>query len=520
MAVFNTVRPTQLASADGLLSGVRWANRHVTWSLPDSRADYAPGHAEALTDFAPLARAQAAAARFALEGPGASHALSVEGFTNLRVDFIAGGSGKGRITLANSSDPGTAYGYYPGATPEAGDVFLGTSGQAPKAGNYDWMTIIHELGHALGLKHPHDVEAYATLPSEMDRMEDTVMSYNSYVGQSETGYANDRWDFAQTFMARDIAALQHMYGADYDSNSGDTVYRWSPTSGTTWIDGAAAVSPGANRIFLTIWDGGGTDTYDLSAYRTGVTVDLAPGGHSHLSDSQTARLGPWDQAQGNVYNALLFGKDSRSLIENAVGGSGDDSLSGNAADNRLEGRGGNDALSGGAGADTLLGSSGNDRLDGDDGSDFLRGGSGSDYLFGGLGDDTLLGSDGADRLYGGAGHDVFRFHTGTTPTEGAPDRIGVTDGVSFEGAGSATGDLIDIRAIDADATRSGNQAFHWGGTTDSGTGSLWLADTADHIDVFGNTDSDAAPEFRLQIDTTGLHVALVAGDFTAADFLL
>mgnify|MGYP002652856080 CR=1 FL=1 len=103
------------------------------------------------------------------------------------------------------------------AEPEAGDVFFGTAGQAPKAGNYDWMAVIHELGHTLGLKHPHDSWGYDVLTEDMDRMEDTVMSYNSYVGQWETGYTNGRWDFAQTFMARDIAALQHMYGADYET---------------------------------------------------------------------------------------------------------------------------------------------------------------------------------------------------------------------------------------------------------------------------------------------------------------
>lgn len=520
MAVFNTVRPTQIASIDGLLSGVRWANRQVTWSLPDSRADYASGHDEALSDFAPLTRAQAAAARFVLEGRGASHALSVEGFTDLRVDFLSGGSGKGRITLANTSNPETAYGYYPGTMPEAGDVFFGSAGKAPKAGNYDWMAVLHELGHALGLKHPHDGQGYGALPWEMDRMESTVMSYNSYLGQSETGYTNGRWDFAQTFMANDIAALQRMYGADYDSNAGNTTYRWNPTSGTTWIDGKAAVSPGANRIFLTIWDGGGTDTYDVSAYRSGVTVDLTPGGHSRLSDTQTALLGPGQEAQGNVYNAFLFGKDTRSLIENAIGGSGDDTLKGNVAGNRLDGRDGNDALSGGAGADLLLGGAGNDSLDGEAGNDVLSGGIGSDYLFGGAGADILLGGGGADRLYGGSGNDVFRFHTGAAPTVGALDRIGVMGGVSFEGAGSASGDLIDLRAIDADLTRPGNQAFHLGGDTDRGTGALWLSDAATYIDIFGNTDGDAAAEFRLRIDTAGLHVALSASDFTAADFLL
>src|SRR3546814_1081480 len=69
-------------------------------------------------------------------------------------------------------------------------------------------------------------------------------------------------------MMDDIRALQHMYGADFTTNNGNTVYSWYPLNGQTLVDGAVAISPGGNRIFATIWDGGGVDTYDLSAYST------------------------------------------------------------------------------------------------------------------------------------------------------------------------------------------------------------------------------------------------------------
>ena len=74
------------------------------------------------------------------------------------------------------------------------------------------------------------------------------------------------WGAPQSFMMLDIAALQHIYGADFTANAGNTVYRWCPPRGGPWSTATLAIEPGGNRIFATIWDGGGTDTYDLSAY--------------------------------------------------------------------------------------------------------------------------------------------------------------------------------------------------------------------------------------------------------------
>ncbi|PJN92662.1 protease, partial [Amaricoccus sp. HAR-UPW-R2A-40] len=93
---------------------------------------------------------------------------------------------------------------------------------------------------------------------------------------------------------------------------------------------------GANRIFATIWDGGGYDTYDLSSYTTNLSIDLSPGGYSSFSAAQKAYLGGGPNggyARGNIFNALQYGNDTRSLIEAAIGGSGNDTMIGNVADN-------------------------------------------------------------------------------------------------------------------------------------------------------------------------------------------
>jgi hypothetical protein len=157
-----------------------------------------------------------------------------------------------------------------------------------------------------------------------------------------------------------------MYGANFTTRSTDTVYSWNPLTGETFVNGGGQGAPGggiggsANRIFLTIWDGGGTDTYDFSAYTAAVTLDLSPGGYSLLSTKQLANLGNGHYAHGNVYNALQYEGDPRSLIENANGGSGNDRITGNSAGNTLRGNGGNDILSGLDGADFLVGGLGTD----------------------------------------------------------------------------------------------------------------------------------------------------------------
>jgi serralysin len=423
-----TVSFTGNSIIDGLLKGTAWADNTLLFSFPKNGNEY--NYTTEANTFNKVSGAQLKTAKFALDtsfGNSANNGFAVEGFTNLNIKKTT--KSDAHVRFGESDDPSTAWAYYPSTFPSGGDVWFGTSFnyRSPEAGNYAWHTLIHELGHALGLKHGHSITANTpdgaeevALPSKKDSMEYSVMTYRSYVGASTSGgYTNETFGYAQTYMMLDIRALQEMYGADFTTNSGKTVYKWKPGSGDTMVNGDVAIEPGANRIFATIWDGGGKDTYDLRSYTSDVMIDLRPGKHSKFSDTQTANLGDGNFSRGNIFNALKFNGDERSLIENALGGKGNDKITGNDIDNKLIGKKGNDTLKGLDGDDVLKGSAGDDTLFGGQGDDTLNGGTGNDTLNGGPGTDVLLGNKGSDTLKGGSGIDTIRGGNGSDTITGS-----------------------------------------------------------------------------------------------------
>ncbi len=524
---------TGTARVDGILYDRHWADPTLTYSFPITSGEYDASYGAGEDDGLLAATAAIrAAAGFALDrasGTAADDGFSVEGFTGLKVEATT--LEKAHIRVAQTTqdpyDYGTAWGYFPATYDSSGDVWLSNVSfdySDPVPGGYSNITVLHEIGHALGLEHGHESGTFGVVPTAYNAMEYTIMSYHSYPGASSYAYSNDTWGYAQSYMMLDIAALQSLYGADYSTNSGDTLYRWTPDSGETLVNGEAAISPGANRIFATIWDGGGSDTYDLSAYETDLAIDLTPGSASVFSGAQLAKLGDGERATGNIYNALLQDDDPRALIENAIAGSGDDVISGNTADNVLKGKQGNDTITGRAGSDSLIGRAGADRLDGGLGDDDLAGGTGRDRLLGARGRDTLDGGKGNDIVKGGKGKDLVQGNDGDDSLIGGLGQdvlLGAEGADSFrfltpeDSAAFNTSDHIgdfvsgsDI--IDLSALIPGTFALRIGGPFTATGPSVITRDKGDDIVVRADLDGDGRADFGIVLDNIS---AVAAGDF-------
>ncbi|MGO4527334.1 M10 family metallopeptidase C-terminal domain-containing protein [Microvirga sp. 2MCAF35] len=496
-------------NVNALLSGNSWSSNVIGYFFADSLSDYRYRTPSFVEGFQPVGSAHQQAVRNILEGdapsapngPSYMTLSSVEAVSNL--SLYSTGNSPETIAIGQSRLLSRSMGYYPDPTfsdSRAGDVWLSKDITNVELGSFGYYTIMHELGHALGLKHGHeqdDTGNPVVLTPERDSIEFSVMTYRTYVGDQDLDDF-DAQSTPQTLMMYDIAALQHLYGANFNTNNTDTVYNWSDT-GSAYVNGVE-VGKGSD-IFLTIWDGGGIDTYDFSTFDDEMIIDLTPGSWSLFSRSDLAYLGDGHLARGNVFNALQYQNDPRSLIENAIGGDRKDTITGNAANNRLEGRYSDDTLSGGLGADTLDGGGENDWLDGGADGDMLIGGDGWDTvsylsasdgitvdlatnqnggaaygdvlvdvesvrgsiysdqlvsrdqganLYGEIGDDYLIGRGGSDGLFGGGGNDALDGGGGNDTLWG-----GNGDDIIWGGAGADT--LDGGHGIDTlDYIRSGS----------------------------------------------------------------
>ena len=403
------------AQWQALISGYSWTGGSVTFGFASDASDYYAnpmysGYGEP-SSFLPLSSYGQDLVRMAIS--------NWQGISALTITEAAGGVHP-EINIGGSTVPSTAWAYYPYSTTadSAGDIWFGVdksffsklvASSGPYLGSYEYATALHEFGHALGLKHPH--QSTPVLDTAYDGLEYSIMSYRSYLGGPTSYYTIEAWGYPQSLMMLDIAAIQQIYGADFTTEAGDTTYGFDPTTGEMTVNGVSAGIPGANRVFRTIWDGSGTDTIDLSAYSTNLRIDLNPGMGTDLNVTgfaQRAKLGTDSTgatiyAANHIYMSLLYNGDTRSLIENAVGGIGDDTLIGNQAANLLSGGDGADTFTGGAGADVFVFGTGDDTLsdslagiDGDSVADFDVAGdrvivTGVDLSAGVVGYDTLTG---------------------------------------------------------------------------------------------------------------------------------
>jgi Ca2+-binding RTX toxin-like protein len=182
-----------------------------------------------------------------------------------------------------------------------------------------------------------------------------------------------------------------------------------------------------------------------------------------------------------------------------------DSFDGMAGRDKLMGNGGDDDLSGGKSNDTLFGGDGSDTLDGGAHSDMLFGDEGDDFLLGGGGNDRQVGGLGADEHTGGGGNDRFVFKTVEDSSVDVLGRDLITDFRQGQ-------DKIDLKAIDADTGRKGNQAFKLIKDTafSSKAGELRYESDGTSTFVYGDVDGDAAADFAIEL--TG-DVVLKNGSF-------
>lgn len=431
--------PTADATVNALISELKWGDESIgtgialTFSFPDvfTVSDNSSGfgtgawdYGEGELDLGEQATGQAfsaiqqQAARDALQNWANVANLTfteIPDVPDTDTSYNGDNSSVGDIRFAQSSALETAWAYYPSG-PWGGDIWCNPANfSSPVVGNYAFHGFMHEIGHALGLEHPHDTDDGDVMSLSYDATKYSIMSYKDYVGDSNNGYNMSYYPI--TPMLYDVLAIQTLYGVNTTYNLGDTTYSWAP----------------GEQIYECIWDAGGNDTLDASNQTQGVILSLTAGTFSSIGASM------WN-GQANVRDHLVIAFNA--FIENAIGSGFNDELYGDGQGNSLTGLGGNDTLDGGTGADNMAGGVDDDVYYVDNTGDVVTevagqgtdtvissldwalganlenltlvggaingtGNSRDNVIVGNSANNTLNGLGGADTLIGGAGNDTY-----------------------------------------------------------------------------------------------------------------
>ena len=350
----------------------------------------------------------------------------------------------------------------------------GWNAQGLAPGGFSFVTLIHELGHAHGLAHPHDTGGgssilrgveeegvafdYTTGDYDLNQAVFTVMSYEDGWPKSPYGNAptSAGYGYQTGLSAFDIAVIQDKYGVNETTRAGNDVYVLPEENAVATFNADGSLASKATG-YTSIWDAGGIDEIRYNGARN-ATIDLRPatlkyevggGGWMSFTTGATPVYAGFTVANGVV-------------IENATGGSGNDTLVGNSANNVLDGGLGNDSfrLQEG-GNDTARGGAGNDS--------FYIGGAltAADIIEGGADTDTLAlqGDYSAPMTFGSGvtGFELIALMPGDDTRFGAPGNALYTYNLTMVQENVAPG--VQLR-IDAARLRAGEN-FTFDGSVES-----------------------------------------------------
>jgi hypothetical protein len=236
------------------------------------------------------------------------------------------------ISIGTSIQPNTAgRAFFPTFDTFIGsDVFIGTDYSSPEMNgsgvtNPDYEVLLHEIGHALGLKHTFmpDRDNDAILDRAIDNSMWTAMSYNDVPSS-----------FNGSFRALDVMALSEYYGISKTFSAGNDTYYFDPNFG------------------VIIADGAGQDTIEYKDSALSSYIDLREGAVSYLG-SKSSSIGDGNQL------AIAY----TTVVEHVQAGIGNDTVIGNSANNEIYTLGGNDVIFSGEGADLVCAGSGENIVD-------------------------------------------------------------------------------------------------------------------------------------------------------------